>query len=135
MKLFICIKMDLALINLQKLTCHKTQTNKQANNSLPKLRHKLEPGVFINFWVLFMIQIDILEKIFIFHWTMWKKILINNSAKNAKSIPWYKMTRNRLTCRKSQSIILFRFFFILTLPLLLKDVPLALWLMCLTAAS
>ena len=26
LKLIICIKMDLALINLQKLICHKTQT-------------------------------------------------------------------------------------------------------------
>ena len=28
-ELFICVKMDLALNNLQRLTCHKTQTNKQ----------------------------------------------------------------------------------------------------------
>ena len=30
-KLFICIKMDLALNNLQKLISHKSQTNKQTN--------------------------------------------------------------------------------------------------------
>ena len=30
-ELFICIKMDLALNNLQRLICHKTQTNKQTN--------------------------------------------------------------------------------------------------------
>ena len=30
-KLFICIKMDLALNNLQKLICLITQINKQAN--------------------------------------------------------------------------------------------------------
>ena len=28
-ELFICIKMDLELNNLQRLICHKTQTNKQ----------------------------------------------------------------------------------------------------------
>ena len=27
-ELFICIKMDLALNNIQRLICHKTQTNK-----------------------------------------------------------------------------------------------------------
>ena len=31
-RLFICIKMDLALNNLQRLICHKTQTNKQTLN-------------------------------------------------------------------------------------------------------
>ena len=30
-KLFINIKMDLALNNLQRLICHKTQTNEQIN--------------------------------------------------------------------------------------------------------
>ena len=29
MELFICIRMDLALHNLQRFICHKTQTNKQ----------------------------------------------------------------------------------------------------------
>ena len=29
-KLFICIKMDLALSNLQRLICHKTETDKQS---------------------------------------------------------------------------------------------------------
>ena len=32
-ELFICIKMDLALNNLQRLICHKTQTNKQTINA------------------------------------------------------------------------------------------------------
>ena len=31
-ELFICIKIDLALNNLQMLICHKNQTNKQTNN-------------------------------------------------------------------------------------------------------
>ena len=30
-ELFICIKMDLALNNLQRLICHKTQTNKHVH--------------------------------------------------------------------------------------------------------
>ena len=38
-ELFICIKMDLALNNQQKLICDKTQTNKQKTNKQtdPKL--------------------------------------------------------------------------------------------------
>ena len=31
-ELFICIRMDLALNNLQSLICHKTETNKQKKN-------------------------------------------------------------------------------------------------------
>ena len=45
-KLFICIKMDLALNNLQKLTCHKTQTNfrgfvLKVEMTLSYLKHRL----------------------------------------------------------------------------------------------
>ena len=32
-ELFICIKMDLVLFNIQRLICRKTQTNKQTNSS------------------------------------------------------------------------------------------------------
>ena len=34
-ELIICIKMDLALNNLWKLICHKTQTNNQTNLTKP----------------------------------------------------------------------------------------------------
>ena len=39
----ICIKMDLALNNLQELICHKIQTNKQTNNILSAFTFSLPP--------------------------------------------------------------------------------------------
>ena len=39
-ELIICINMDLALNNLQRLICHKTQTNKQTTNMLYMLYHR-----------------------------------------------------------------------------------------------
>ena len=41
MELIICIKMDLALNNLQRLICHKTLTNKQTNIGFCEQKNKL----------------------------------------------------------------------------------------------
>ena len=40
-ELFFCIKMDLALNNLQRVICHKTQTNKQTKRKDLKFFKKL----------------------------------------------------------------------------------------------
>ena len=39
-ELIICIKMDLALNNLQRLICHKTQTNNQPTNALGSIMRR-----------------------------------------------------------------------------------------------
>ena len=39
-ELFICIKMHLALNNLQRLICHKTQTNQQTTDSIRNKNYK-----------------------------------------------------------------------------------------------
>ena len=41
-ELFICIKMDSTLNNLQRLTCHKTQTSKPNSNTKPGREIRLE---------------------------------------------------------------------------------------------
>ena len=50
-ELFMCIKMDLALNNLQRSICHKTQTNK-TTNMLYSIKDKffLDTGIDIGLY-------------------------------------------------------------------------------------
>ena len=46
---FICIKMDLALNKLERLICHKTQTNKQIREIVSYYRIQAVDDLIINY--------------------------------------------------------------------------------------